>query len=487
MKAHISHRLLALATVTVLAVGCAGTPGTSAIPGNKEGGGGQNRLTLTIVTGEGDPEEARAFANNVAEVSNGAIDIKVDNTTIAGNPTYETDIIKYVAAGKAGLGFAAARAFDTVGVKSFVGFHAPFLIDTYDLEGRVLGSDWGKALLDGTRTAGVVGIGYFQGPMRRPLGMTRPLVKLSDWAGARIGIRESALTAMAVKALGGTPVVFEPGDTAGLDGMEVHMGLLTGTKYDVGANSLTGDVMLWPRPGVIFANSAVFDDLTADQQAILRTAGDRMLRGSVASVRANGPQAVTVLCDRGLKFVQAGASAISELRAAVQPVYDEIEKDAGTKATIDAIEKLRASGSGTSIAADCGDVATATPTPAATTITSPLVGTYRTSFTLDELSKSPLLYDDTELNRDNWGDLTITFGADGRVTFNQSNPSTASSTSGRYTLAGDRVTLAFQEGANLGETFTGKWSLFRDTLTFERIAGGELPTPYVIKAWERQP
>src|SRR5207247_411224 len=83
-------------------------------------------------------------------------------------------------------------------------------------------------------------------------------------------------------------------------------------------------------------------------------------------------------------------------------------------------------------------VATATPTPAATTITSPLVGTYRTSFTLDELSKSPLLYDDTELNRDNWGDLTITFGADGRVTFNQSNPSTASSTSGRYTPAGDR-------------------------------------------------
>ena len=56
MKAHTSHRLVALATVTVLAVGCAGTPGTSAIPGNKEGGGGQNRLTLTIVTGEGDPE-----------------------------------------------------------------------------------------------------------------------------------------------------------------------------------------------------------------------------------------------------------------------------------------------------------------------------------------------------------------------------------------------------------------------------------------------
>ena len=49
----------------------------------------------------------------------------------------------------------------------------------------MLSSDWGKALLDGTRDAGVVGLGYFQGPMRRPLGMTRDLVELSDYAGAK--------------------------------------------------------------------------------------------------------------------------------------------------------------------------------------------------------------------------------------------------------------------------------------------------------------
>jgi len=231
----------------------------------------------------------------------------------------------------------------------------------------------------------------------------------------------------------------------------------------------------------------VFDGLTPDQQTILRTAGDRTLSGSVESVSTNGPHAVTTLCDRGMKLVQAGAPAIIDLRKAVQPVYDEIEKDAGTKATIDAIQALKQSESGTSIAVACDDVATATTTPAATAITSPLVGTYRTSFTLEELSKSPLLYDDSELSRDNWGDMTITFASDGGVTTTQSNPSTATSTSGRYVLDGDRVTLTFDEGANLGETFKGKWSLFHDTLTFERLTGGELPTPFLVKVWERQP
>ncbi len=39
---------------------------------------------------------------------------------------------------------------------------------------------------------------------------------------------------------------------------------------------------------------------------------------------------------------------------------------------------------------------------------SPIAGTYKTSFTKEELAASPLLYDTGELNNENWGDLTIT-------------------------------------------------------------------------------
>jgi TRAP-type C4-dicarboxylate transport system substrate-binding protein len=603
MSGRIHRRTLAIATMAALAVGCAGNTVSPDVAGNKEGGAGQNRLSLTIVTGEGSAEEAGSFAKAVASVSNGAIEVKVDNHTIVGDidPGYETNVIKYVAEGKAQLGFVASRAFDTVGVKSFVGLQAPFLIDSYQLEDRVLSSDGAKALLDGTRSAGVVGLSYLQGPMRRPLGLTRDLVEPSDYVGAKIGIRASALTEMTMKALGATPVAFKPGDTSGLDGMEAHLGLIDGSKYDQGAKSLTGNVMFWSRPGVIFANAKSFDGLTPEQQGILRSAGEQAYRESVASIPANGVAATDKLCRRGLKFLAASQAAGAALRAAVQPVYDEIEKDPDTKATIAAIEALKTSSTAAPDAADCTMAAVPSPSVAPTAVSpidgtwevcynrdeflaagpvagedqpgnigcgtktfrmgrfweltkdapfdpghpngtftvdgttvtlfsgpdaetwqfswslfqdtltfkksgtggptgfivkpwhkvadarSPIEGTYATSFTRDELAASPLLYDPTEANDGNWGDFSLAFDGDGRVVFTQRNDRTATTTSGTYSVTGDTVELAFSEGANVGETFHFRWSLYRDSLTFQRDGDKEGPTPYLVKAWTRVP
>ena len=115
----------------------------------------------------------------------------------------------------------------------------------------------------------------------------------------------------------------------------------------------------------------------------------------------------------------------------------------------------------------------------------PLEGVYRASLTREELARSPLLYDPDEINDENWGELTLTFD-EGRVTFQQENDVTSSSTSGTYELDDDTVVLDFTEGVNAGETFTVRWSLFRDKLTFTRDeALGDIPTPYVIESWDR--
>ena len=46
--------------------------------------------------------------------------------------------------------------------------------------------------------------------------------------------------------------------------------------------------------------------------------------------------------------------------------------------------------------------------------------------------------------------------------------------------------LEFTDGGNAGEIFTGRWSLYQDTLTFTRDeALGILPTPYLIEPWQR--
>ena len=475
---------LALLTIASIVVGACGTPA----PGNGDTKAEQNRLVLTIVTGESNPEEATAFASAVAKVSGGAIELNVNNTLVALGPAYETDVIKTVTDGKAQLGFVAARAFDMAGVKSFVGLHAPFLIDSYGLEEQVLTSDWGQALLGHLRPAGIVGIGYLQGAMRRPLAYSHALVDLADYEGARIGIRASALTEATFRALGATPIVFQPGVTRGLDGMEVHPSQIRGANYDVGAHSLTGNIVFWPRPGVVFANAKVFDGLTPEQQATLREAATDAFGSSVASVKADQINAAEALCARGLATQSASAAAAADLMNAVQPVYEEIEKDPSTKATIDSIRGLKASLDATPETITCGAAAhpsASTAIAPADVIDSPIVGTYATSFTRTELAASPLLYDKGELNNGNWGDLTLAFGRDGRVTMTQSNVAESSSTSGTYTLHGDHIDMNFNTGSNVGANFSGRWSLFRDTLTFERVGDEELPTPYLVKSWTR--
>jgi hypothetical protein len=289
-----------------------------------------------------------------------------------------------------------------------------------------------------------------------------------------------------MEALGATPVVFPPGDSSGLDGMEAHVEIIAGAKYDFGADSLTGNVVYWPRPGVIFANAAAFEAMTSDQQALLREAAEEAFTVSATHVPASEARLVDELCARGLEITSAPDGAISGLTTAVQSVYDEIEQDPSTRATIDAIEALRASANAPMDAVEC-DVAAATPSPVPTVIDSPIVGSYTTSFTKEELAASPYLYDIGEVNDENWGELTITFEPDGRVSATQTNAIASSATSGTYSLDGDHILMAFDEGDSFGDTFGGRWSLFRDTLTFERSGPVVLPTWFLVKAWIRVP
>ena len=73
------------------------------------------------------------------------------------------------------------------------------------------------------------------------------------------------------------------------------------------------------------------------------------------------------------------------------------------------------------------------------------------------------------------------------MTFAQKNSLKSSQTSGTYAIEGDIVKFTYTAGVNLGETFIARWSRFGDGLTFERVPEDDLPTPYLVKSWTRQP
>ena len=439
-------------------------------------------VVLTLADHEQNPDDVQLWIDEVQRRSAGSLRIQVTNRWRDQEFAYDKATIADVQAGKVQLAKVNARVYDTVGVDSFQALVAPFLIDNHPLQRRVLESDLMGEMLAGTDKLGLVGLAVLPTRLRKPLGVSRPLVTAEDYRGARVGIREGEVAKATFTALGATPVETIPGMRRGdLDGIELDFGL---NEYEQQAKAFTSNVTLWPRPVTLVINRKTFESLTPSQQDALRQAGSAVLSRRLDDRQKISAEDGGILCRRGLRFARASNQDLAALRRAVQPVYDKLERNPETKSFLQQILAMKRE----TRAASTPDSPPCSPSNATADVASQkataLDGVYRTSFTREELAKSPLLTDPGEINDQNWGDFTLTF-ARGRVTFTQRNDLDNSSTSGTYTLDGKAITLKFTEGVNAGNTFTGPWNLYRDVLTFGRDASGGFPTPYVLKPWRR--
>jgi TRAP-type C4-dicarboxylate transport system substrate-binding protein len=455
-------RARAFALLAAVAVGLA----TSACTGSgvDKAGGTRTKppVVLTLANHEDAPEDLRFWIEEVQRRSDGSLRIEVTNRWRQQEADYDKGTIADVQAGKVQLAKVAARAYDTVGVTSFQALLAPFLIDNQTLEQRVLEGELASQMLAGIDRLGLVGLAVLPTDLRKPLGLSRPLVAVEDYRGARIGVREGAIAKATVTALGATPVATVPGGpVGGLDGIEADLDVIRGNGYDQQAKAVTANVTLWPKPVTVVINRKVFESLAAGQQDALRGVGPAVVSRQLDFLRALNEEDRGILCRRGLRFVRASDRDLAALLLRIQAMKRE------TAAAPDAPA--------------CPPSSAAAASQQATT----LDGVYRTSFTLEELAASPLLTDPGEANDENWGRFTLTL-QHGRVTLDQRNDIASFSTSGTYTVNGDAIVLSFTSGVNAGETFAFRWSLYRHVLTFKRDASlGVAPTPWLVKPWRR--
>ncbi len=160
-----------------------------------------------------------------------------------------------------------------------------------------------------------------------------------------VGLQDSAVADMTLRALGATPrAVPSSAELDGLDAYEQQLGSIFGNQYDSSAGHVTANLNLWPRPLVIVIDQEVFESLAPDQQSLLREAAVAAIPTALAAARAEDAEAAPVLCRRGLNFASASESDVAELRSALEPVYAELAKDPETKAAIDAIASAQVAG-----------------------------------------------------------------------------------------------------------------------------------------------
>src|SRR6266566_875615 len=336
--ARPQRAVAALLAALALVGGCAG-------PGLNKAGGPQARkpVVLTLANFIGYSGELDGFAREVQRLSAGAMRIDIESRWRFHQVDFETGLIGDVRAGMADLGAAGSEAWASVGVNSFRALNTPLLINSYALQDRVLRGPMIGQMLQGLRPLGLVGIGVLPGPLRKPLGISRPLLKPSDYAGLRIGTQQSRVADATMRALGARPVWFgSEAPVAGLGGIEQQISGIQAAEYDKIGRYLTANVSLWPRPLVLFANGKTWAGLTPAQRRILRQAVTGDLAAETNVVRDAERDDTAILCRRGqLRILTASPADVAALRRAVQPVYHQLERDPQTRRYIHQIEAMR--------------------------------------------------------------------------------------------------------------------------------------------------
>lgn len=433
-----------LAATVLLAAACGGHDS------DKAGGGGAVEptvLTFALTTGT-PPLQVQSWAEALAEASNGNVTINFEAGWRDGEPDFEIGTIADVQSGKVDMAWVGARAFDRVDVDSFQALLAPLLVDSHDLQAAVFEAGIPERMLAGVDDIDLVGIGVLPGPMRKVLGVDKPFLGPADFAGAVVGMNDSALSEQTLVALGATPrAMVASTQLDGVEGYEQQLASIVGNHYAAVAEYVTGNLNLWPRPLVIVIGTQAYESLTAGQQGALRDASAAAVADALHGSRSEDTIAVASLCRDGMTLAVASDDDLSELRRAVEPVYEQLLADAQTKAHLEAIQALK---DDLDAGPDTATCATAKPSADEQTA-SQLNGTYQWTLTDDDALEHGEPGDKTPEALESWYPTTFTAELDnGRWSLAQTADHGVDG--GTYEEFRDRVVFTWDAGLEL--TFT---------------------------------
>ena len=173
-----------------------------------QAGGPGAPVTLRLANTGGSIDQTPAveyFVKRVDELSDGNVRIEVVDQWAEFASDAEQQVVRGVSRGEIDLSWVGTRVFDTIGFENFEALTAPMLIDSYALEEAVIESGVTEEMMQGLDRLGVVGLGVLADGLRRPIGVTEPLLGPADWRGITFGTLRSDGQVEAIRALGATP------------------------------------------------------------------------------------------------------------------------------------------------------------------------------------------------------------------------------------------------------------------------------------------
>jgi TRAP-type transport system periplasmic protein len=322
-----STRVAAAVAMVLMSVsGC-----SHLMPVVDKSGGGSQQVRLSFALGSGaPPPELAYFASQLADLSNRQIGIDYRPDYGGYQPDTEVRTVRDVAAGTVDMGWAATRAFDTLGMASMAAVSAPMLLSN-DAAGQVfLDSDVPARLLHDAQQEGIHPLGLMWDGDSVPITVHKPLRRPKDWRGLAIGTWTSPTQERTIRALGAKPVrafgVYRDRalQLGTMDGFAMGLRALAFNKLAARAPLVTYNVGLWPVVEVLMMNPHSYAKLSPVQRRWVDDAATAASRASVA--RAAPTQAdVRLSCRLGAHFVAASPADLRAMRRAVDPVYTHLK------------------------------------------------------------------------------------------------------------------------------------------------------------------
>lgn len=472
--------------------------GAACSGGDKAGGSG-GIVTLRLASDDQPAGESsrqvKEFVRQVQRLSHGRLRIHVAWQANGSGPKhprgFDQKTAQKVIDGKYQLAVVPARAWDVLGVKSFEALQAPFLVNSDALLDKVAADPvLGDRMLAGLNRFAVVGLALLPEALRHPVGFAHPLRSLSDFSAAGISAPRSDVTWEVFRALGAHPYDFS-GDERGP--------LIDSGKLD-GAETDFGRARLLPRPGIVTANVSFFpraNTLVANEDALVRLTDEqretlrKAAAATLANARATRPtdaETARAMCGAGVRIALASEADIRGLVRATRPVVAQLERDEGTRKSIERILALRETVSGSRPAiATCGGASATTGTaksggPPAVL---PPDGVYRFLIVPDEFLRAGF---DASTARNNSGLFTLTLRG-GRISWViRGDPVVCT---GHYFVSKGYVRFVMDDSSPCGSgsggwIFSARWRKEDGGIRFTNVQGADSEGPRFLRiAWGR--
>lgn len=267
---------------------------------------------------------AQMYADKVAELSDGAIEIQIYPARQLGD---DRQLLEGIQLGTVDMAVISSAIFGGA-TPLMDALQLPFLITDYDQLATAFTSDEGMALLDGLSEIGVTGLGYYEGGQRHFLSKDAVVTKLDDFPGLKTRVVPAKLHLDIWNAVGVSPTPVAYGEiysslqTGVLDATEINLTSIEGEKlYEVAEKvTLTGHYF-WP--GVLTANPGFLGRVTDEQRAILVQAALETIVPQVQAAAALDAEAIDKLTAAGVEV--ATFDELDAMRAKVQPVSQDYE------------------------------------------------------------------------------------------------------------------------------------------------------------------